>query len=176
MYHQMYIWMNQHFLVISVIIIFLMFVLAIFSAMFRENRYICFIYNLNVAVYILALLFLTVGSRNRYDAPILDLKLHLFHLEKIWQKDAWILHGDIGNVVLFFPFGMISQKFLGHRIRWYGCAALGGGLSICIEVVQYVFRCGYCDINDLLYNLIGVLLGYCLGWNIQNLFIVRGFG
>lgn len=170
MYQQIYVWMNSHFMILSAVILTLLFVLEILSAVFWENVCLKWVYNLNAAVYFLALLFLTLGSRSRYGQPILDLKLHLLRLEEIRQKDVWILQGDVGNVILFFPFGMISQKFLGRHIHWYGCAAIGGGISICIETLQYIFRCGYCDINDFLYNVIGVILGYCLGFRIQKMF------
>ncbi len=170
MYQQIYTWMNSHFLILSVVVLVLLFVLAALSERFRENCGIKFIYHMSAAVYILALLFLTLGSRSRYDKPILDLKLHLLQLEKFWEKDVWILQGDVGNLILFLPFGMIVQKLLGQRIHWYGCAIIGGGLSICIEILQYIFRCGYCDINDFLYNVIGVLLGYFFGLKIQNHF------
>lgn len=171
MYQQIYIWMNRHFIVLSAVILILLFVLEVLSAVFRKSVCLKWIYNLNAVVYFLALLFLTLGSRSRYDQPILDLKLHLLRLEQIWQKDVWILQGDVGNIILFFPFGMISQKFLGRRIHWYGCAVIGGGFSICIEILQYIFRCGYCDINDFLYNVIGVILGYCIGFRIQKVFV-----
>lgn len=171
MYQQIYIWMNSHFIVLSAVILILLFVLEVLSAVFRKSVCLKWIYNLSAVVYFLALLFLTLGSRSRYEQPILDLKLHLLRLEEIWQKDVWILQGDVGNVILFFPFGMISQKFLGRSIHWYGCAVIGGGLSICIEILQYIFRCGYCDINDFLYNVIGVLLGYCIGYRIQKGFV-----
>lgn len=171
MYQQIYIWMNSHFIVFGAVILILLFVLEVLSAVFRKSDCLKWIYNLNAVVYFLALLFLTLGSRSRYEQPILDLKLHLLRLEEIWQKDVWILQGDVGNVILFFPFGMISQKFLGRRIHWYGCAVIGGGLSICIEILQYIFRCGYCDINDFLYNVIGVILGYCIEYRIQKGFV-----
>ena len=101
MYQQIYTWMNSHFLILSVVVLVLLFVLAALSERFRENCGIKFIYHMSAAVYILALLFLTLGSRSRYDKPILDLKLHLLQLEKFWEKDVWILQGDVGNSLVW---------------------------------------------------------------------------
>ena len=42
------------------------------------------------------------------------------------------------------------------------CILWGAGLSICIEVLQLLTGCGYCDINDFVCNVLGTAGGY--GW------------
>ena len=35
-------------------------------------------------------------------------------------------------------------------------------ISLSIEVMQYVFRCGVCNIDDLMHNVLGCFIGYSL--------------
>ncbi len=162
-YQQIYFFMNRNFPALGILVLAVMFILAALSAKFRENRWIRLLYGAAAVSYMFGLLFLTLGSRKQYAVPILDMKLHFLRLEEIRKRDAWVLQGDVGNVILFFPFGIISQRFLGDKIHWFGCMAFGGVVSACIEALQYVFRRGYCDINDFLYNVSGVLAGYLAG-------------
>ena len=46
MYQQIYTWMNSHFLILSVVVLVLLFVLAALSERFRENCGIKFIYHM----------------------------------------------------------------------------------------------------------------------------------
>ena len=43
-------------------------------------------------------------------------------------------------------------------------ALVPAGLSILIELLQYVFKIGHCDIDDVISNTIGGLIGIGLGW------------
>ena len=65
------------------------------------------------------------------------------------------------NVVLFVPLGVFVPLLYG-RFRCIGrTAAAGALLSLTVEVVQ-LFGMGATDINDLLTNTAGTLLGYGL--------------
>ena len=65
------------------------------------------------------------------------------------------------NVVLFVPLGFFVPLLYG-RFRCIGrTAAAGALLSLTVEVVQ-LFGMGATDINDLLTNTAGTLLGYGL--------------
>ena len=69
---------------------------------------------------------------------------------------------DIGlNILLFVPFGAI----IGNR---KGIAA-GFFLSIGIEVTQYIFCLGYCEMDDVLHNTLGCLIGYSIYVSINYL-------
>ncbi len=66
-----------------------------------------------------------------------------------------------GNILLFVPFSIIlitvfKIKNLKLVILW---AML---LSTCIEITQYVFQVGYADIDDVMLNVAGALLGFFL--------------
>ena len=68
-----------------------------------------------------------------------------------------------GNIVLFLPFGLVAamaRDVFGRRTH---PVLLGGLLGFCfslfIEVTQFVFALGYTDVDDLLMNTLGAVLG-----------------
>lgn len=65
------------------------------------------------------------------------------------------------NVVLFVPLGFFVPLLYGRFRRIGRTAAAGALLSLTVEVVQ-LFGMGATDINDLLTNTAGTLLGYGL--------------
>lgn len=69
------------------------------------------------------------------------------------------LFNAVGNVVLFVPLGILAYQLLRDVRR---TVALGLGLSLCIEVLQYVFALGISDTDDLLLNTLGALVGALL--------------
>lgn len=69
-----------------------------------------------------------------------------------------------GNVVGFIPFGYIIPV-INHRFRnWLLITVSGFSLSLCVETAQLVFRVGSFDVDDLMLNALGALLGYVLFW------------
>ena len=73
------------------------------------------------------------------------------------------------NVLLFVPLGFFLPV-LWKRFRSFLWTALFGlGFSLCIELLQlFTFRAT--DINDLMTNTGGAILGWCLGRLILKLF------
>lgn len=66
------------------------------------------------------------------------------------------------NVLLFVPLGFFLPVF-GQRYRNLGWTLLFGlGLSLVIETMQ-IFTFRATDVNDLITNTAGTLVGWCLG-------------
>ncbi|MBQ7795038.1 MAG: VanZ family protein [Lachnospiraceae bacterium] len=66
----------------------------------------------------------------------------------------------VGNVVAFMPFGFILPEVWDQLNRWYTITCLGFIFSLCIELAQLVSRVGSFDVDDLLLNTIGAMVGY----------------
>lgn len=66
----------------------------------------------------------------------------------------------VGNVVLFIPLGV----FLPYLFRWlrgfFRTALAALMLILLVELIQCVTMLGSCDIDDLILNMAGVLMGY----------------
>lgn len=71
-----------------------------------------------------------------------------------------VLINIAGNVAAFMPFGFILPEVWDQLNRWYTITLMGFLFSLCIEVTQLVSRVGSFDVDDLLLNTIGALIGY----------------
>lgn len=71
-----------------------------------------------------------------------------------------------GNVLCFMPFGVFVLWLWKNMERWYLVASLSLYLSLLIELFQLFMRVGSFDVDDLLLNTIGGILGYlvCKIW------------
>ena len=96
-----------------------------------------------VALYILIILWITLFSREPMTVRIFR---GLF-----WEIEMGYWNNIIQNILLFIPLGFLIG---GKR----GIIA-GVLLSIGIELTQYIFRLGYCELDDVLNNTIGTVLG-----------------
>ena len=66
---------------------------------------------------------------------------------------------NILNVLLFVPIGILAGCGL-QRMTWKKVLFFGGGLSVCIEVLQFIFKKGFCETDDVIHNVLGCLIGY----------------
>ncbi|MFJ5624812.1 VanZ family protein [Peribacillus loiseleuriae] len=78
-----------------------------------------------------------------------------------------------GNIIGFVPFGFIlpllSSKF--HSIKEVTVATFS--LSLTFELLQLIFRFGSFDIDDLILNTLGGMIGY-IPIKLVNIYIHRG--
>ena len=74
-------------------------------------------------------------------------------------------HNLAGNVLLFFPLGILLP-LVSRRLRFWRAMQLAIALSVCIELLQYVSRAWgsyrLADINDVILNTFGACLGLVL--------------
>lgn len=67
----------------------------------------------------------------------------------------------VGNIVAFIPFGiflvLLSKN---NKLSFIGGLTLSLSLSLCLECLQVVFSLGIFDVDDLILNTSGGLLGY----------------
>ena len=72
-----------------------------------------------------------------------------------------------GNVVLFIPLG-IYLMILGKKSSVPKALLTIFLSSLGIEVIQYVFRIGASDVDDLLLNCLGGILGILIYWVLEK--------
>ena len=94
----------------------------------------------------------------------LQLYLRLTHsANPYYVRHAYV--NLIGNVVMFIPLG-IFPPFIWRKMRSFPkVTAVGAAVIIGVEVLQYVTLLGSCDVDDLILNLFGVVIGYGL-WKV----------
>ena len=65
----------------------------------------------------------------------------------------------IANVTAFIPVGLLLGCAF-PRIKWWKVLLIGGGFSVLIETLQFVFMRGFTEFDDLFHNVLGCLIGY----------------
>lgn len=65
------------------------------------------------------------------------------------------------NVLLFVPIGFLAGFGL-QGLTFKNILLLGGILSVFIELLQFIFKKGFCETDDVIHNVLGCLIGYGL--------------
>lgn len=86
-----------------------------------------------------------------------------YHLEPFWSyhtrnSGVVVLPEHIMNVVIFLPIGLLLA-ILYRRLGLLKITAIGLLLSCMIEVLQFIFKRGVCEIDDVMNNTLGCFLG-----------------
>lgn len=68
----------------------------------------------------------------------------------------------IGNIVIFFPFGFLVPLMTDRVNSYIKIALCSAGLSLLFESAQLILRVGSFDVDDLLLNTLGGILGYMI--------------
>ncbi len=71
-----------------------------------------------------------------------------------------IIENVLGNIVLFIPFGLLLPIVINEKSK--KILLYGFGTSVFIEIAQFIFALGSSDIDDILFNTLGVIVGYTL--------------
>ncbi len=71
-----------------------------------------------------------------------------------------IIRNVIGNVAMFIPSGIVLPIVYRKVNSFWKVVAAGAFLSLCIEILQLPFPSRTSDIDDLILNTLGVVVGY----------------
>ena len=129
------------------------------------------IYYILFVIYSLTMLWLLFGRR-QYHREMMDMLVNLQPLKTIRaylyvlqnREEVYLLRiaafNLFGNVVLFIPYG-IFLPYLFNRLRSLWKVMLFGAVTIvCVELLQIATLRGSCDVDDLILNMMGILIGY----------------
>jgi glycopeptide antibiotics resistance protein len=64
-----------------------------------------------------------------------------------------------GNIIPFMPIGFLAPLVV-RSISWQKALVLGVATGLTCEVMEVVFRVGIFDVDDIILNAFGVMLGY----------------
>lgn len=120
-------------------------------------------YFLGTVLFTAFLLLITLVFRTEQaDSSILMEPFHSIVYAVEHHRSVSVIH-MAENAALFVPFGFLAAGILpGMTDRLPGAVPYGVMLSMAIETLQLVFRRGQCDIDDIIANAIGTLLGVIL--------------
>lgn len=72
-----------------------------------------------------------------------------------------VLANLLGNILIFVPFGFFLPM-ASRRRSFLASTFYSFGFSLCVEIFQILSRVGSFDVDDLLLNTAGGILGYIL--------------
>lgn len=96
-------------------------------------------------------IFRATGATRQYD----------FH--PFWSYDRPdLLIENIMNVIVFIPVGMILGSLLRVKGSWLVVLLIGCSISVTIEALQFCFMKGFSELDDVMNNTVGCIVGYIL--------------
>ncbi len=107
---------------------------------------------ISVALILWLTLFSRLGSESRHFYP------PFWSYRAIANGSGKALIEVIGNIILFLPIGVIAGLIL-HLNLWK-TLILGFSFSLIIESCQWFFWLGSFEIDDLLHNTLGAVIGF----------------
>ena len=89
-------------------------------------------------------------------------RVNLFPLVNLFEYDNKrdLLLNVIGNVAMFIPSGIVLPIIYKRLDSFVKVILAGGGISLGIEIIQLPFSVRVSDVDDLILNTIGVIMGY----------------
>ena len=159
---------------------------AIFNFIKRNSVWIFIIY-LFVLVFVLIFkfpspIFYKLIDHWKNGGEIFWEKPHLVPFEIItkYVKNAhsihdWFFKNLACNIIMFMPFGFLLPLFA-KRNKWWHILITGIIASVIIEVIQGLLGIGISDIDDVILNTFGLILGFLIYKLIYCYFMKRGEG
>lgn len=103
-----------------------------------------------------------VADQGTYRYNLVPLK----EIERFWKyrKELGIhsVYNLVGNVLGFVPAGFFISILWKNRRGFGFTVCVTFQMSLLVEILQLVFRVGSFDVDDLLLNTLGGILGYLL--------------
>jgi len=87
-----------------------------------------------------------------------------FNLSPFWSYEAIrngneiLLPQNIMNVIVFIPIGGLLC-LLFSKGTWWKTIGMGCFISMSIEALQYIFKHGFCEVDDVIHNTLGCAIG-----------------
>ena len=107
----------------------------------------------------------------RYNLELLvEIKRFIKYRQQV-GFDVFVIN-ILGNIIAFMPFGFLLPMIHEKYRRFFRVAFYSLFFSLVVEAIQMLSRVGIFDVDDILLNTIGGILGYLL-FAICNLFYRR---
>lgn len=106
----------------------------------------------------------------RHDGQDLGIKYTPFwSYARMKSIQSRILSENIMNVVAFLPIGFLL-KIAYNKLKFWHAAIVGCCFSVFIELLQLVFKRGQCEIDDVIHNTLGCVMGFAMAMGISTLY------
>ena len=66
---------------------------------------------------------------------------------------------NIMNVVVFIPVGILLGIAF-KQMTWWKALLIGCSISVTVEALQFWFMKGFSEVDDVMHNTLGTLIGF----------------
>lgn len=95
------------------------------------------------------------GERNLNLKPFTTIKPYLKHFDQTYAST-----NILANLLLFVPVGFLIPIAYPERKKFFKTMSLCLITTVVIEIFQYITCLGFCDIDDILLNMLGSVIGF----------------
>lgn len=92
--------------------------------------------------------------------PFKEIHRFIAYRAALGARAVWL--NLAGNVAAFIPFGLFIIPVSGRKMGFWAVVLLTFDVSLCVEIIQLVTKVGSFDVDDLMLNTLGGLLGALL--------------
>lgn len=121
-----------------------------------------------LCIYLTFLFGVTLFNRHPEESRSMELM-------PLWSYQESLFNGNTGlgqqifyNILAFIPWGIFLPVLSGKMQKFWRTAVSAAALSAFIEISQLVFRCGLCELDDVMNNTLGAAAGYGI-WKIVSM-------
>lgn len=112
-----------------------------------------------LAIYVFIVLCNTVLFRSDSNTSRVVLIPFWSYMEAVKENRSFYLIENLLNIVLFVPVGLFSKMAFRH-IKFTQILMCGLLFSLTIETSQLILHRGWFEMDDLMHNTLGAILGY----------------
>ena len=102
----------------------------------------------------------------------------VFKPELFWEIRGWIENPTVVNkaeavqyllnILFFIPYGFLFP----WKDNWKRVIVTALVLSVFLELSQFIFNLGWCEVDDVISNTLGAMIGYWILWKANKRKIV----
>lgn len=98
-------------------------------------------------------IFRSVGETRQYNFQ------PFWSYKAIQEGREDLLAENIMNVVVFVPVGLLFGIAF-KQMTWWKALLIGCSISVTIESLQFFFLRGFSEVDDVIHNMVGCLIGF----------------
>lgn len=98
------------------------------------------------------------GRMDFINTSFLEELLKMMSYGSMWH----VFYNVVGNIIWFIPLGFLVPLIWDKKRKLGAVIGLSFITSLSIEVLQFIFRTGISDVDDLVFNTLGGIIGYII--------------
>ena len=157
MFHYLY---AQNLTAFAIILLGASFCLTVFHAVLRSHKVERIFISICTASYIALIIYATLFSREKSENAQGYSLIPFITYYKAETENVEFYREAFMNVALFFPLGCFSYCYdIKGKRKWTAPIISALIFSSIIEIIQYAFKLGYAEVDDVIHNTAGVIIG-----------------